>query len=119
MVRTLILYNNCRYCIYTYTCPHTQLSFIDMNVFLGAKTQEKRSYIRIPKMFMADLEKNYQLVSNYDFTITYTYPMLHRDHLFILCILAGTWTDHYAVERLHQRRLHAGLLQRVGECHWL
>ena len=45
-----------------------------MNVFLGAKTQEKRSYIRIPKMFMADLEKNYQLVSNYDFTITYTYP---------------------------------------------
>ena len=45
--------------------------------------------------------------------------MLHRDHLFILCILAGTWTDHYAVERLHQRRLHAGLLQRLGKRHWM
>ncbi|XP_059892927.1 heterogeneous nuclear ribonucleoproteins A2/B1-like [Gadus macrocephalus] len=27
----------------------------------GTKTQEKRSYICMPKMFMADLEKNYQL----------------------------------------------------------
>ncbi|CAL8287627.1 unnamed protein product [Boreogadus saida] len=28
---------------------------------VGTKTEEKRSYISLPKMFMADLEKNYQL----------------------------------------------------------
>ena len=45
---------------------------------VGTKTEEKRSYISLPKMFMADLEKNYQLVSTNNLTINYipTLPII-------------------------------------------
>ena len=61
-------------CTYIHIYIHTQTHNCNLFIYfspVGTKTEEKRSYMKVPKMFIAALEKNYELVSKYDLTITY------------------------------------------------
>ena len=60
---------------------------------------------------MADLEKNYQLVSNFDFTITYipTIPLLHNSLSWLF--IYAMWQEHGLIVQQLNAFINEGYMQ--------